>query len=476
MVKTHKIKNILIGIFITLSSITWSQEQIKTKISAKNIFELSIINIYPEEYPKVSVIFQAKNKYGKPLWMLDKSEMVIEENGSKCDILKLINITTKKPLNIGLVFDHSGSMVDNPEQMPKGMKTMQDLYFEGIPFPKGYIMPIEYAKKGVNSFIELSHGSEDSVLFIGFSSEVDKILPLTNDLNQIRSFINSVEPGGRTAFYDALYESITKLKTHNSQPVIVAITDGQDNESKHSYSEVISYAKKEKIPIYIIGLGDVDQYYLQDITSATNGFFYYTNDPNQLVSIYKNIKEQLRSIYQVDYTSTSTDYLSEDRTLKFSFLNDTMTFSNSEAKFSLSKEAMDYLEKKEQDRQRKIEEIKAEEQNKNILLGGIAVTVLLVGISSFLIVRKRKQTLLKIEKVYPNPFSDQVKIKYFVDQSLENPELQMVDLSGNKVMSQLINPSEQEIMIESYGFNPGIYLFIIVAGDEKSNELKVVKE
>lgn len=468
-------KKVCFAIIILWNTISHSQEKINTKISAANVFELSIIKIYPEEYPNVSVIFQAKNKEGKPLWLLNTSEMSIEENGSNCKITKLINITSKKPLNIGLVFDHSGSMVDNPAQMPKGIYTMQEHYFAGIPFPLGYKMPIDYAKKGINSFIEQSHESTDSVLFIGFSSEVDKILPLTNNLDDIKSFVNSIQPSGRTAFYDALYESITMLKDHSSQNAIVAITDGQDNESTHTYSEIIDYAAKEKIPIYIIGLGDVDQYYLKEITSLTNGFFYYTNNPDQLVTIYKNIKEQLRSIYQVDYTSNSSDFRNEDRTLMFSFLNDTLTFSNSKAKFLLPADAIDYLERKEQERLLAIEMKKKEEQNNKILIGGIVFAVLVAGIGSFILI-KRKRPLLKIETLYPNPFDDFLTIKYFVDQSLENPELVIVDSTGNIVSMQSINSNEEEIKIESNNYKTGVYIFTIVARNEKSNEMKALKK
>src|SRR5690554_7868379 len=115
-------KNKLVFIFVLAGLTCFGQtENIQTEIRADNIFDLSIIKVYPDSFPNVSVVFQAKNKYGKPLWTLDKSEIQVKENYQDCEVLRLLNISKDKPINIGLVFDHSGSMVYNPAQMPKDL-------------------------------------------------------------------------------------------------------------------------------------------------------------------------------------------------------------------------------------------------------------------------------------------------------------------------------------------------------------------
>ena len=147
-------RNIIIIILFINTLICFGQtENIQTEIKSENIFDLSIIKVYPDSFPNVSVVFQAKNKFGKPLWTLDKSEIQVKENYQDCEVLKLLNISKDKPINIGLVFDHSGSMVDNPAQMPKDVETMQDYYFYGLEMPKDYVMAIDYAKEGVLGFL-----------------------------------------------------------------------------------------------------------------------------------------------------------------------------------------------------------------------------------------------------------------------------------------------------------------------------------
>ena len=201
-------------------------EEVQTEIKAENTFELFIIEIFPENFPEVSVVFQANNEFGKPLWTLQKSELQVTENGVEAEVLKLKNISKDKPVNVGLVFDHSGSMVNNPMYMRSGRRGMQRHYSRGNSLPEGYIMAIDYAKEGVIDFLEETIVSKDSILFVGFSTTVDEVIPLTNDVSEIKSIVNKIEPGGSTAFYDALYVAIEELSQSTSKSVIVALTDG----------------------------------------------------------------------------------------------------------------------------------------------------------------------------------------------------------------------------------------------------------
>jgi len=350
------------------------EQKVETEIKSENIYDLSIININPNLFPEISVIFQAKNKFHRPLWKLDESEILVYENGNPCEVLNVINISKNKPINIGLVFDHSGSMVDNPIQILNGYNTMQDYYFSGKPLPENYKMAIDYAKEGINGFLSGIHNSEDSILFVGFSDKVDKVLPLTNNTKKVLSFINQVEPSGSTSFYDALYLAIELLSDNTNKQVIVALTDGKDNMSKSSYQEVIKLANSIGVNIYVIGLGFVNEVPLQLLSNRTNGYYYHTNDPDMLKEIYLNIKDQIRSVYQVDYKSYSVDYLNEERNTKFEFVNDTLLFTNKSAFYSLTKETVEYL--KEQEKKRRMQ----------MIFGGLVI----LGIGSYMIHRRRK--------------------------------------------------------------------------------------
>ncbi len=434
-------------------------------IKAANIYELSIIRLYPDSFPNVSVIFQAKNRFGKPLWTLDKSEMIVTENEKLCEVTGLKNISENKPLNIGLVFDHSGSMVDNPAQMPKGIETMQYDFFAGIPFPKNYTMAIDYAKEGVSGFLQETKGSSDSILFVGFSNTVDQVFPLTNDIKEIDAFVNRVLPAGSTAYYDALYLSIDNLSKSSSKAVVVALTDGQDNASAHTVQEVIAFARQKKISIYVIGLGNVDESPLKMLSDSTGGFYYYTNNPETLKEIYLNIKEQIKSIYQLDYTSASLDYLETNRDIRFVFTNDTLQFSNNSAFYSLPEETRAYL--KEQD------EIRLRNR---FIFGGLGV--LLLGLGSFLVYKWKfgRNGGISLTKVFPNPFENDLTVELEAPAATQHMELVVSDTKGAVVRTIPLVPDDTSKNLSLGDLAEGVYLIRVVSDKGSSNAVKVVKK
>ena len=100
---------ILLSIFIFILNWSFAQEkeQIETELVSKTEFEVSIIQVFPDSFPQVSVMFQAKNQRNEPLWLLKKDDFGIKENGFDCEVLDVRNISKNTPLNIALVFDHS---------------------------------------------------------------------------------------------------------------------------------------------------------------------------------------------------------------------------------------------------------------------------------------------------------------------------------------------------------------------------------
>lgn len=457
----------LIPLLFLLPAILCSGQthEAQTTIKAANIYELSIIRLYPDSFPNVSVIFQAKNRFGKPLWTLDKSEMTVTENEKWCTVTGLKNISENKPLNIGLVFDHSGSMVDNPAQMPKGVETMQYDFFAGIPFPKNYTMAIDYAKEGVSGFLQETKGSSDSILFVGFSNTVDQIFPLTNDIKEIDAFVNKVLPAGSTAYYDALYLSIDHLSKHQSKAVVVALTDGQDNASAHTVREVIALARQKKISIYVIGLGAVDESLLKMLSDSTGGFYYYTNNPETLKEIYLNIKEQIKSIYQLDYTSASLDYLETNRDIRFVFTNDTLQFSNNAAFYSLPEETRTYLKRQDEIRLR----------NKFIFVG---LGVLLLGLGSFLVYKWKfgHSGGISLKKAFPNPFEHELTVELEAPAAAQHMELVVSDTKGAVVRTIPLVPGETAKNLSLGDLAEGVYLIRVVSEAGSSNAMKVMKK
>lgn len=449
---------LLVALLLTINGFTQNKE-IDTEISSPNIYKLSIIKIIPDSFPDVSVIFQAKNMFGKPLWNLRKEELTISENNQKCQINRLLNISENKDLKIALVFDHSGSMDVNEnivKSIGKGYVRHDSI------FNKNAKRVIDRAKEGVINFLEYDIKSSDSILFVGFSETADKVLPLTNKLKEIQLFVDELEPENNTSFYDALHLAIDSLKHHDALRVIVALTDGLDNSSKYSITEIEKYALENNIPIYIIGFGMAETQLLMHIADTTHGLFYYTSDAKKLSEIYLNIKKQLKSIYQVDYVSPNIQNLQEAKTIRFKFINDTLTFSNDSVYYSLPIETLNYIESQEKKRKR----------NNLIMLGSTLFLILLLGAGSYLVYRKKVKP--ELTNVYPNPINDHFTVEYNLPRNIKNAELIIYDSNGTKIRSERLDNNKSKT-IDASALKKGFYLLVISSSKGFSESVKVVK-
>jgi Mg-chelatase subunit ChlD len=128
---------------------------------------------------------------------------------------------------------------------------------------------INQSKQAARVFLEKLPGKADCGLIL-FDHEIkkgDTVAP-TENRNRLYSLIDSMKKRGGTAYLDAAKEAIDMLAKTGSdrKKVCVLMTDGIDVRSKAKLAEVIKLAKKEKVNIYTVGLGQPGQ--REDVTSV----------------------------------------------------------------------------------------------------------------------------------------------------------------------------------------------------------------
>jgi len=343
-------KKLLIIVLVCLfQNVLFSQEKVKGNIVSKlDSISLSVLQVYPDSFPNVSIVFRAETKNGEPLWDLDKRNLLVNENSEECELIKLTQISNNKRINLAIVIDHSGSMMEDYSQLyDKKNRPLYhyDAYFN-IVLPKGYTQPIDNAKKAVINFVKGFDISKDYISVIGFSDSVDFSLPLTQDLNQINRIVDSMEATNSTALYNAMYEGLNQLENTGGISVMIALTDGQDNSSSVPIKAMIEKAKQTDIPIYIVGLGEVQANTLDSICNSTNGKFYYTKSSNSLDSIYQDIRRNIQAYYDLLYVSANLSSMDTTRNVELVFSSDSLQISDM-ASFNLPQEVKEYLIKKE---------------------------------------------------------------------------------------------------------------------------------
>ena len=107
------------------------------------------------------------------------------------------------------------------------------------------------------------------------------------------------------------------LRGTNTRKALLLITDGEDNHSRYSFSDVREFAKEHDVLIYAIGLLEeqsmqvpqIGAAVLQDLANLTGGAAYFPTSAAGLDSICAQIGNDLKNQYVVGYHSTnlSTD-------------------------------------------------------------------------------------------------------------------------------------------------------------------------
>ncbi len=173
------------------------------------------------------------------------------------------------------------------------------------------------AKNAANTIAD-NLSAEDRSAVISFATSVRVDQSFTGDKNALKSAINALSSGGWTALYDAIYTSVELTSKEVGIPVVLAFTDGKDegNVSKNNLDEVINFAQSKGVPVYCIGLGEVDHLVLQKIADETGGTYHYTPDSAQLEQIYKEIAASIQDLYFVTYRTHNTNFDGTKRTIE----------------------------------------------------------------------------------------------------------------------------------------------------------------
>src|SRR5207247_9760410 len=121
---------------------------------------------------------------------------------------------------------------------------------------------------------------------------------------------------GQTSLYDALYLGLDKVSHgSNIRKVLLLITDGQDNHSRYTFSDVKQFAREHDVMIYSIGIVEgADQQFsefsgrvlLESLGELTGGIAFFPDSLSALPDICERIGTELKSQYVLGYRPLNT--------------------------------------------------------------------------------------------------------------------------------------------------------------------------
>ncbi|MCA1565168.1 MAG: VWA domain-containing protein [Acidobacteria bacterium] len=187
------------------------------------------------------------------------------------------------PVSLGVIFDVSGSMGKDK---------------------------IAKARDALKHFIQTSHEGDEYFL-IGFNHRSQVLMEKTRDADALLTKLTFVQTKGQTALYDACYLGVEKV-TRGAHPkrALLIISDGQDNSSRYTFSELRRVLKETDVLIYAIGitdkgdpngLGVSGQAVLDELAGVSGGRAFFPDTAAEMNEIFERIAIELRHQYSIGY-------------------------------------------------------------------------------------------------------------------------------------------------------------------------------
>jgi VWFA-related protein len=155
---------------------------------------------------------------------------------------------------------------------------------------------------------------EDSVGMILFSDRAVFAHDLTRNRQWSLQAIDQYKAKGGTALYDAVYDSLQRLRGIEGRRVVVVLTDGKDEDnsgraagSTHTFDQVLERLKAVDATVFTIALGTkIDAAPLERLARESGGDAYFPQDVSTLGQEFRRVVETLRQRYVISYVSTNS--------------------------------------------------------------------------------------------------------------------------------------------------------------------------
>lgn len=210
----------------------------------------------------------------RPINTLTKDRFRLLEDGVEQTITSFSQ--EESPVSLGLVFDTSGSMKN---RIDASVEALKQLFQTTLPGDEFFVVQF----------------SDEARLLGGFTTFPDEIFQR----------LGAVQPRGWTALLDAIALSSNQMKAaKNQRKVLLILSDGNDNDSRYSESEVRNMVVEGDLRVYAIGLNYRPRM-LQQLAQETGGKVLVAQGINELPDVVQRLSREIRSQYLLGYSSSN---------------------------------------------------------------------------------------------------------------------------------------------------------------------------
>jgi VWFA-related protein len=186
---------------------------------------------------------------------------------------------------------------------------------------------MEQSIKAIDQFLKTLMPGDEFAL-VRFSDNPTLAEDFTRDPDEILRSLSFVRPEGWTALHDAICLGVQRLKAaKNPRRALLVLTDGGDNNSRYSESEVQNLVRESDVRVYSIGLFERPKL-LEQLAADSGGRAFYVHRLDELPSTIERLSREFRTQYVLGYSSGSRPNDGKYRRVKVEILGATKRMWN----------------------------------------------------------------------------------------------------------------------------------------------------
>ncbi|HYZ84748.1 MAG TPA: VWA domain-containing protein, partial [Bryobacteraceae bacterium] len=236
--------------------------------------------------------------------------------------LVLINVSVTDPLNrfvTGLDREHFKLWEDNVEQKVTQFSSEDAPLSIGLVFDASGSMGSKLSKsrQAASQFFKLAN-PEDEFFLIQFNEQAELVVPFTTNTEEIQNRLTFTQAKGRTALLDGVYMAMNQMKkARNPRKAILILSDGGDNSSRYTESEIRRLVREADVQVYAMGIFEPiagrgrtaeelsGPGLLSELAEQTGGRHFPVDNINELPDVAAKIGMELRNQYVLGYSPTN---------------------------------------------------------------------------------------------------------------------------------------------------------------------------
>jgi len=229
----------------------------------------------------VELYASAVDRRGRPVEDLRPDEITVLESGQP-QALRRFEQVADLPMHAAILLDTSSSMVEE----------------------------LDEAERAALRFFSEVLTERDRAAVLTFADTPRVAVRFTPSVEVLAGGLADLEADGNTSLWDALAFALHYFSGIRGRRALVLISDGRDSGSRFSYEQILEYAQRTGVEIYVIGM-DVPTrppevgMFLDRLAVETGGRAYRISRAVELGPIYRSIQNELRSQYLIAYQSSA---------------------------------------------------------------------------------------------------------------------------------------------------------------------------